>query len=254
MTLIAAHRGGALEHVENSPAAFRATALTSVDQVEFDIHPSADGAIVVIHDATLERTTDGEGEVCRHSLAQLKSLRLRGTEGAMLTLADVARIFAPTSIVLRMEVKTDARQTPYPGLLAQALRVLEAEGMRARTVVTSFNLEIAAEAAADPRLAGAIWLLSAPRQAELGSAGVAAACIAHQIGRVSLRHSSLTGAFLQDLRQAGIGVGAFGAHDTAAITAMLDMAVDVISTDRPSLALLLRDQFGRNNRYNSREA
>ncbi len=54
-TLIAAHRGGSLEWPENSPTAFRNTARMPVDQVEFDIHPTADGAIVVIHDATLDR-------------------------------------------------------------------------------------------------------------------------------------------------------------------------------------------------------
>ncbi len=50
MTLIASHRGGSLEAPENSPTSFRHTAGLGVEQVEFDIHPTADGQIVVIHD------------------------------------------------------------------------------------------------------------------------------------------------------------------------------------------------------------
>ena len=63
MTDIASHRGGALLWAENSRLAFEQTARLPVEQVEFDVHPSRDGKLVVIHDATLERTTDGKGAV-----------------------------------------------------------------------------------------------------------------------------------------------------------------------------------------------
>ena len=56
--IIAAHRGGALEVPENSPMAFRHAAGLAVDYVEFDVHPSADGQLVVHHDAVFGRMTD----------------------------------------------------------------------------------------------------------------------------------------------------------------------------------------------------
>ena len=65
MTEIASHRGGALLWPENSRLAFEQTAKLAVEQVEFDVHPTRDGQLVVIHDDTLERTTDGKGPVCR---------------------------------------------------------------------------------------------------------------------------------------------------------------------------------------------
>src|SRR5271170_593905 len=103
MTLIASHRGGALLWAENSPTAFRKTAALPVDQVEFDIHPTADGEIVVIHDATLDRTTSGSGPVAARTLAELKALLLKVTEDEhMLTLAELVAVFAPTAIRLRM--------------------------------------------------------------------------------------------------------------------------------------------------------
>src|SRR5262249_59777958 len=82
MTDIASHRGGALLWPENSALAFKQTARLPVEQVEFDVHPSRDGRLVVIHDATLERTTDGTGAVCQHDWADLARLILKGSGGA----------------------------------------------------------------------------------------------------------------------------------------------------------------------------
>lgn len=242
MTLIASHRGGALEWPENTPTAFRATAGLSVDQVEFDIHPTADGEIVVFHDATLERTSNGVGEVAAHTLAELKALTLVGTEGEhMLTLAEFATLFAPTGIALRMELKSDARKQPYPGLLTKALAVLDEKGLRTRTIVTSFNVAVAAQAAATEGLIAAIWLVAPDVQERVGPAGIISTALGHGVSRVGIRCSHLDAVVLRDLRQGGLGVGSWAANDAMQIADMLALGVDVFTTDRPTLALLLRD-------------
>jgi glycerophosphoryl diester phosphodiesterase len=69
MTDIASHRGGALLWPENSRIAFENTAKLQVEQVEFDVHPTRDGKLVVIHDDTLDRTTDGKGPVAAQDWA-----------------------------------------------------------------------------------------------------------------------------------------------------------------------------------------
>eukprot|EP01037_Dinobryon_pediforme_P015652 gene15652-15799_t len=242
MTLIASHRGGALEWPENSPTAFAATAGLPVDQVEFDIHPTTDGEIVVFHDATLERTSNGRGEVAAHSLAELKALVLDGTEGEhMLTLAEFADVFAPTGIALRMELKSDARQAPYPGLLSKALAVLDAKGLRGRTIVTSFNVTVAAQAASTEGLVAAIWLVSPELQARIGVEGIVSTARGHGVSRVGIRCSSLDATVLRQLREGGLAVGSWATNDALQIAAMLALGVDVFTTDRPTLALLLRD-------------
>lgn len=242
MTLIAAHRGGALEWPENSPTAFRATAASAVDQVEFDIHPTCDGEIVVFHDATLERTSDGTGPVCAHTLAELKALSLHGTQGeAMLTLAEFAAVFAPTPITLRMELKSGPDHLPYPGLLGQALAVLDRFGLRGRTVVTSFDATVAAEAAVTPGLQGAIWLVETGMQIRIGTKGVIAVARAHGIGALGIRCTSLDATILAELRAAGFSVGAWAVNEATLIADMLALGVDVFTTDRPRVALLLRD-------------
>src|SRR5262249_2681845 len=94
MTDIASHRGGALLWPENSRIAFENPAKLPVEQVEFDVHPTRDGKLVVIHDDTLDRTTDGTGPVATRDWAELSQLALKGTGGQrMLLLDEVIEIF-----------------------------------------------------------------------------------------------------------------------------------------------------------------
>ncbi len=239
--MIASHRGGSLQWPENSPTAFRNTADLPVDQVEFDIHPTADGEIVVIHDATLDRTTNASGPVATRTLAELRSVTLNGTDGeSMLTLAELIALFRPTPITLRMEIKPDPQHRPYPGLLQAALTQLDAKGMRARTIITSFQADTAAAAAATPGLAGAIWLVSPLVQADIGLDGIAAVADEMDIRRLGLRISHLDASMMAELRLRGLRVGAWAVNDAAAIKRAISLGVDVFTTDLPSLALELR--------------
>jgi len=240
-SLIASHRGGSLEWPENSPTSFRNTAALPVDQVEFDIHPTADGEIVVIHDPTLDRTTNGTGPVATRTLAELRGLTLNGTAGEhMLTLTELVALFAPTTIALRMEVKYDHEHVPYPGLLERALIVLDAAGMRGRTVVTSFPAATVAQAVATPGLAGAIWLVAPPVQDDIGLDGIAAVAAAIGARAVGLRENRLDASVNRRLRARGLAVGAWAVNDEAAIRKVLGLGVDVFTTDIPTRALALR--------------
>src|SRR3982074_3824193 len=79
--LLAAHRGGSLLWPENSLLAFRNAIALGADFIEFDVHLSRDGEVMVIHDPTLERTTDGQGAVRDRTVAELKALRLKDRAG-----------------------------------------------------------------------------------------------------------------------------------------------------------------------------
>jgi glycerophosphoryl diester phosphodiesterase len=73
--LVIAHRGFAHRAPENTLAAVRAALELPVDGIEIDVYLSADGIPVVMHDPTVDRTTDGHGPVCSLTLAQLNELR-----------------------------------------------------------------------------------------------------------------------------------------------------------------------------------
>ena len=72
--MVVAHRGFSGAAPENTLAAFRKAIEAGSDMIELDVHLSEDGKIVVIHDETLERTTNGQGRVVDHPLKELKNL------------------------------------------------------------------------------------------------------------------------------------------------------------------------------------
>ena len=71
--LIYAHRGASVNHPENTLRAFRHALAIGVDGIELDVHATADGIPVVIHDQNVERTTDGVGYVDEMPLARMKT-------------------------------------------------------------------------------------------------------------------------------------------------------------------------------------
>src|SRR5215212_3812774 len=69
-----AHRGGSTSAPENTLAAFRNAITQGADWLEFDVQMTKDGALVVIHDETVDRTTDGTGAVAEMTLEQIRRL------------------------------------------------------------------------------------------------------------------------------------------------------------------------------------
>lgn len=241
MTDIASHRGGALLWAENSRMAFEQTARLPVEQVEFDVHPSRDGRLVVIHDAMLDRTTDGTGAVSRHDWADLSRLILKGSGGQrMLLLEEVIEIFRPTRIKLRLEIKAGPDRTPYPGHVARIVAALAAWGILERTALTSFQLGTVAEVPRHGTPMSHVWLVTPDLQTDIGIDAVIGLARAHGVPMLGLRGNSLDAAAVARVREAGLGIGGWACNDAALIGRMFDLGVDVFTTDRPDLALARR--------------
>ena len=131
--LLIAHRGGAGLAPENTMAAFtRALQLWQPDMFELAVHASADGACVVIHDPTIDRTTNGTGAVAALSVAQLQSFdagyrftpdggRTFPFRGQGVRIPTIDEVFAafPT-IRLTIELKTAAAQKPLFAAIERA--------------------------------------------------------------------------------------------------------------------------------------
>ncbi len=143
---IIGHRGARNIWAENSLGGFRNVCGLKVDAVELDVHLSADGEIMVIHDPLLDRTTDHKGPVGQLSREALGRVRLADTLGETIpTLAEVLDVFAPTGIELEVEMKMDAFGNPYPGLLEKVIALVEARRMASRVVLTCFVPEVIME-------------------------------------------------------------------------------------------------------------
>jgi glycerophosphoryl diester phosphodiesterase len=81
--LVIAHRGHHAEAPENTVASVRAALEHPVDGVEIDVHCTADGVPVVMHDHEVDRTTDGHGRLMDLTLPQVKALRVRAADGSL---------------------------------------------------------------------------------------------------------------------------------------------------------------------------
>jgi glycerophosphoryl diester phosphodiesterase len=240
-TAIASHRGGAFLWPENGLTAFRASADLALEQAECDVHASADGVAMVIHDATLERTTDGMGPVAAQRADDLGRLRLRGGGGETVPrLADVLGILRPSQVVPRVEIKEGADGRPYPGFVTRVLAELDAAGLRHRSWVIGFDAPTMAEAVASGGLAGVAWLLERATLRSLGLRGAVAVARAYGFAEVGVHEAVLDAEACATLRAAGIGVSVWGANHEVSIRRMLGLGVDLLATDDPPLAIRLR--------------
>jgi len=107
-----AHRGASGSHPENTGAAFGEALRLGVEAIEFDVRMSADRQMIVCHDATVDRTSDGSGEIRKMSLAQIKELDAGGWFGGefagerFLTLAEALDLLNG-DVRLNIHVKVD---------------------------------------------------------------------------------------------------------------------------------------------------
>ena len=141
--LIEAHRGDSANAPENTLAAFRRALDLGVASIELDIHPSRGGALMVIHDDTVDRTTDDSGRVSEMTVAELRRLDA-GTwfdpafAGERIPrLSEVLQLVAPTRTSLNLEIKATSARTHALRTLAKLLRRF---GKEREYVVSSFDL------------------------------------------------------------------------------------------------------------------
>jgi len=239
--LIAAHRGGAALWPENSLLAFGNALGLGVDAVETDVHMTADGEVVVIHDPTLDRTSTGRGAVADTTAPQLASARLKDRAGQptgepVPTLAQLLDRLASGRAQLLLEIKVDARGRRYPGIEEKALALLRARGFTERTLVMAFEPETVERVRELDRTIRTVLLVGRrqnPRQSVQRAVAIGASAVGFEF---RLLDADLVAA----TRAAGLKVAAWTVNEEADIRRVLDLGVDVLISDRPDLAIRLR--------------
>ena len=239
--LFAAHRGGAALWPENSLLAFRNALALGADFLELDVHLSRDGEVMVIHDATLDRTTDGSGPVREHTAAELRALHLKDRGGAptaepVPTLDEVVDLAAAGQRQMLLEIKTDDRKRRYPGIEEKVMAVLDRYRFTSFAIVMAFERETwrrVREIRPDAR-AGALYSARAlpataiePELQALRQAG---------IGFVGLDQRLVTADVARQARLAGLTLGVWTVNERDAIERFIGQGVGVVITDRPDLA------------------
>ncbi|MGP1397324.1 MAG: glycerophosphodiester phosphodiesterase [Inquilinaceae bacterium] len=245
--LIASHRGGAQLWTENSRTAFLGTLDLPVEFVEFDVQRSRDGVLVVFHDATLDRITDGTGPLADRTWDELRRLHLKGTRAdRMLSLDDALALLAPSPLGLRLEIKPGPGLTPYPGIEAEIAARLRAHGVLDRVQLTSFLLSgLEAFAAEATPGHGLLWLVAEPVDRLLGD-DRRLHRLAREAGadQIAVRVRDLTRERVVRAAEAGIRLSSFATHSRDEIAHAMACGVPIFTTDRPDLALEMRQVEG----------
>lgn len=139
--LVVAHRGLSAEEPENTLRSFRRAAEVGCDLLELDVHLSRDGVPVVIHDDTLDRTTDGRGRVVDRTLDELR--RLDAGKGERIpTLAEVLEWAERGSTPLSVEIKqpTPALGLPrYENIAERVVELVRRSAVASRSLIHSFD-------------------------------------------------------------------------------------------------------------------
>ena len=230
-----AHRGwhlGELAGMENSLAAFRRAAAEGYRYLETDVRATQDGVVVVLHDATLDRTTDSSGIVGQRDWATVRTARVSGRE-PICRLADLLEELPEA--LLNIDVKADSAAAPV-------LELLRATGAWHRVCLASFS-ETRLQwlrAAAGPRLLTSMGTASAIAL-RLRSALPVGLPIRGGLAQLPARRYGITlvdRLLLDYAHQRGLEVHAWTVDQAADMAALLDLGVDGLITDRPDV---LRD-------------
>jgi len=241
MTRVAAHRGGALLWPENSLHAFRQALALGCDFLELDVHLTSDGEVAVIHDATLDRTSEGAGAVVTAKATALRRLRLRGPDGGLTDervplLEEVLALVAPTPAALLVEVKG-----PMPGVEVRYRRA----GGRATAVPgeryegLEDNPDVLTRVRARLPRQRTTLLVDADHVAQAGARPEETIDWALAVGAtdVGLEHTLANETVARAARAADVLLSVWTVNDEPAMVRLTALGVDVLTSDRPDLAL-----------------
>lgn len=249
--LVFAHRGGAYLAPENTLVAFQAGLAAGADGIECDVHLARDGVPVVIHDATLERTTDADGPVGARTAAELarvdaafrfgpeRGFPWRGRGVGVPALAEVLAACPDARVIA--ELKQDS------AALGDAVaRVVRAAGAVDRVCVGSYHARtIAAVRAADPAITTSAtqdevrWALyrSWLRWPLPHNGAYRAFQVPERVGRRRI----VSPAFVRQAHREGRVVQVWVVDDPADAARLLAWGVDGLISDRPDLIARVRD-------------
>jgi glycerophosphoryl diester phosphodiesterase len=236
-----AHRGGSKLAPENTIPAFDHGLALGADGLEFDVHLSRDGVVVVHHDATLDRTTDAQGPVAARTadeLARVDAARRwpawAGRGVGVPTLRDVLRRYPGVPLIIELKVND-------PELAYRTIDEVRAADAIDRVSLGSFGTRVLRAARArEPRLVTGSsreetrlalyrsWVALPVRRP---------AWRAYQVPETAGSTRVVSPRFVRHAHQAGCAVQVWTVDDPADMRRLLDWGVDGIISDRPDLAV-----------------
>lgn len=213
------HRGAMGVAPENTLASFRRAVADGATEIELDLRVTADGELVVLHDAEVDRTTDGTGAVAEMTLAQVQ--RLDAGDGERIP------TFADVLAAVETPVQAEIKALEAVDLLVGAVR--SDPGLMSRVNPTSFHVEAVQRViAALPE--ATVGLISAA--ASLGVIEQAATLGAR---RVLLGWNGVDSALVGAAHERGLQIGVWPVNSPDELHRAIELQIDRVTTNYPSL-------------------
>ena len=218
-----AHRGASDYAPENTLSAFYLGLLQGANGIETDVQMTKDGQLVLFHDDTLERVTDGKGTIAEHTLDELKALKVYGKNGffdRIPTLREFLEKFSSYDISFALEVKVEGVEE---GMLALAKEF----GIMGKTTFTSFLFPCVERIKALDKTARVGFLTHSVDDAAIEKV--------LSIGGEEFgpKAALATKEIVARARAAGLGVRAWGVMNEELMKKMCDLGVDGMTVNFP---------------------
>lgn len=253
--LLIAHRGGAGLAPENTLAAFESAATDwAADMIECDVRATRDGHTVILHDPTIDRTTNGTGQVSQYTLEELRAFDagyrfssdggrtfpFRGKGIVIPTIDEVLGRLPGTRFTIEVKIGT-----AQPGLFAaiekhKATDRIIAAGMydRDRNMFATYKGAVSASTEQGKRF----YISHKLHMSRLYRLDADVVQVPEHWGGKHV----VTGRLVRALRRQGIPVHVWTVNDAVSMDRLLDAGVDGLVTDRPDIASqLLQSRYGR---------
>ncbi|MBI2549770.1 glycerophosphodiester phosphodiesterase [Candidatus Woesearchaeota archaeon] len=227
------HRGAAALEPENTLRGFRKAIEIGVNYVEFDVHRCKSGELVVIHDETVDRTTNGEGFVADLTLLQLKKLDA-GKGEKIPTLQEVIDV-CKGKMKMCIELKSK-------GLEEDTVAAIERNRIAADVVVISFYHDFIKKVKGIAKTrklqikTGALIVGNPVNAADVVKAAKA--------DYLSANQNFVDEKMVRDLRKAGLGITVWNCDTERDIRRLAKLGVDAIGSNRPDLLLRVMERNG----------
>jgi glycerophosphoryl diester phosphodiesterase len=235
--LIIAHRGYRAKYPENTLAAFSAALDIGVKMIELDVMLTRDRKMVVIHDATLERTTDGHGQVNSYTLQELKELDAGSWfhprfAGERLPALDQVLDLVSDRTLLNIEIKSNAYEAHHPpdAIETQVVELVRRKNALTSVLISSFEWKIL-ENVASMEDAPAIALISKyPAEGDNVKLCIRLKAFSWHPNCRELQYDQV-----KIMREQGIRVFPYNVDSPGEYQRMIQMDVDGIITSDPRL-------------------
>lgn len=228
--IVIGHRGASADAPENTFAAFDLALSMGVDALETDLRQTRDGVIVLLHDARVDRTTDGHGPIDELSWSDVQMLDAGAWKDGRFTGERIPRLDAfldryGAVCPLYLEIKAPSAAEP-------ALAQVRQRGLLGRVVFTSFDLEVCARMTrlAEVRTG---WLVQDWTNVEAERAATVG------LSEVSVNAARITRALAERIRAGGLDVRAWGLKDDLLIRRALEAGVSGVTVDFPDRLIRL---------------